>query len=100
MTEKKSELKKTELENLAIFGVMPEDTIFNPFPPYALRNDCQIGQWKRGENDFKRSAIESGLLRNGILKAYSHADHKEKDAFAQLLLNNEVTKNWASKTLE
>jgi len=63
MTEKKSELKKTESENLAIFGVMPKDTVFNPFPPYALRNDCQVGQWKRGEDDFKGSSIEISLLK-------------------------------------
>lgn len=61
MTQK-SELKKTETE-ISIFGTMPTETIFNPFPPYALRNDCQIGQWKRGEDNFKGNSIEISLIK-------------------------------------
>lgn len=63
MTEKNgTQLAKAEQKKATpIFGTMPTDAIFNPFPPYALRNDCQVGQWKRGEDDFKGSAIAHQL---------------------------------------
>lgn len=66
MTEQNgTQLAKTEQKKATpIFGTMPTtDSIFNPFPPYALRNDCQAGQWKKGESDFKGSAIEISLIK-------------------------------------
>lgn len=65
MTEQNgTELAKTEQKKATpIFGTMPTDYIFNPFPPYSLRNDCQAGQWKRGESDFKGNSIEISLIK-------------------------------------
>jgi len=55
--------KKNEQKQAGIFGLMPINEIFNPFPPYSLRNDCQVGQWKRGEDEFKGSSIEISLIK-------------------------------------
>ena len=65
MTETKKETKLTkEQETGIIFKSMTknESGILNPTPPYKLRNDCQVGQWKRGEDDFKGSTIEISLI--------------------------------------
>ncbi|MFP4133002.1 MAG: hypothetical protein ACLFTJ_02490 [Halothece sp.] len=50
-------------ELTSIFGTIPEDSIFNPVPPYNLRNDCQVGQWKRGESDYKGSSLEIAVIK-------------------------------------
>jgi len=49
--------------NLTVFGVKPTDSIFLPQSPYQVRNDCQIGQWKVGDDDFRGNSIDVSIIR-------------------------------------
>jgi len=63
MAETKTEQKQQKETRTAIFGVLPQNTIINPNPSYNLRNDCQVGQWKFGDSDYKGSELEMALLK-------------------------------------
>jgi hypothetical protein len=49
--------------NLTVFGVKPTDSIFLPQMPFAVRNDCQIGQWKVGDADFRGNSIDISIIK-------------------------------------
>jgi hypothetical protein len=66
----------------SIFGTIPKDSIFNPIPPYNLRNDCQVGQWKRGEDDFKGNSLEMAILQ--AHKFYGNLGDTKKTHWLQL----------------
>lgn len=48
---------------LSVFGSKPKDSIFLGTEPYALRNDCSVGQWKVGDDDFKGNQIQISIIK-------------------------------------
>ena len=42
---------------------MPKDSIYLGDQPYAVRNDCQSGQWKIGDSDFRGKEIEISIIK-------------------------------------
>lgn len=48
---------------LTIFGTMPKDSIFLPQTPYSVRNDCQKGLWKVGDDDHRGNSIEISIIK-------------------------------------
>lgn len=48
---------------ISVFGRKPADSIFLADHPYAVRNDCQVGQWKIGDDDFRGSTVEISIIR-------------------------------------
>ena len=51
------------MTSLKVFGTRPKDSIFIPQVPFAVRNDCQVGQWKVGDEDFRGNKIEISIKR-------------------------------------
>jgi hypothetical protein len=58
--EKTSEL--TKLPNLTIFGKINKEMINHFTPPYSVRNDCQIGQWKVGEDNLLGNSLKLSII--------------------------------------
>lgn len=48
---------------LTVFGRKPENAIFLADQPYAIRNDCQIGQWKVGDDNFRGNSIQISIIK-------------------------------------
>lgn len=48
---------------LTVFGTKPENAIFLPNQPFAVRNNCQIGQWCIGDNDFRGTELEMSIIK-------------------------------------
>lgn len=48
---------------LKVFGVKPVDSIFLPQMPFAVRNDCMIGQWKVGDADFRGNSLDISIIK-------------------------------------
>jgi len=51
------------MARLKVFGTRPKDSIFMPQVPFAVRNDCQLGQWKVGDEDLKGNTIEISIIK-------------------------------------
>lgn len=51
------------MTEIKVFGIRPLDSIFLPQVPFNLRNDCKVGQWKVGEEDFRGNQIEISILK-------------------------------------
>ncbi|TVQ44722.1 MAG: hypothetical protein EA365_09540 [Gloeocapsa sp. DLM2.Bin57] len=51
------------MTEIKVFGIRPKDSIFLPQVPFNLRNDCKVGQWKVGEEDFRGNQIEISILK-------------------------------------
>ena len=51
------------MTNLTVFGTRPQDAIFLPQIPYAVRNDCQCGQFKIGDEDFRGNSIDISIIK-------------------------------------
>lgn len=51
------------MTSLKVFGTRPKDSIFIPQVPFAVRNDCQVGQWKVGDEDFRGNKIEISIIK-------------------------------------
>lgn len=51
MKKKLAKIEK-ELGHIEVFGKLAEDKINHFTPPYAVRNDCSVGQWKVGNDGF------------------------------------------------
>lgn len=47
----------------SIFGSKPANAIFLGDQPYAVRNDCQVGQWKVGDDDLRGNRIEISIIK-------------------------------------
>ena len=63
MTETKTKYLAKNKPELNIFGTLNKDQINNLCPPYALRNDCKVGMWKVGDNNFKSKTLDIAILR-------------------------------------
>ena len=48
---------------IKVFGTRPEDSIFLPTTPFAVRNDCGIGSWKVGDDDMRGKTIEISIIK-------------------------------------
>lgn len=48
---------------LQVFGKKPENSIYLGDQPYAIRNDCSLGQWKVGDGDIKGKEIEISIIK-------------------------------------
>lgn len=46
-----------------VFGTKPKDSIYLGDQPYAVRNDCQAGQWKVGDSDYRGKDIEISIIK-------------------------------------
>lgn len=46
-----------------VFGKRPKDSIWLGDQPYAIRNDCQKGQWKVGDDDLRGKQIEISIIK-------------------------------------
>lgn len=57
---KPAELAK--LPELSIFGKIDKEIINHFTPPYSVRNDCQIGQWKVGEDNLLGNELEISIV--------------------------------------
>lgn len=53
----------TNLAQFKVFGTRPQDSLFLPQVPFNLRNDCRLGQWKVGEEDFRGKEIEISIIK-------------------------------------
>lgn len=51
------------MTNLTVFGTKPEGSIFLPQVPFSVRNDCSVGQWKVGDEDFRGNSIEISIIK-------------------------------------
>jgi len=51
------------MTQINVFGTRPKNSIFLPQVPFNLRNDCKVGQWKVGEEDFRGNQIEISILK-------------------------------------
>lgn len=49
--------------NLTVFGTKPTDSIFLPQSPFAVRNDCSVGQWKVGDEDFRGNTLDISIIK-------------------------------------
>ncbi len=48
---------------ITVFGTRPKDTIFLPTTPFAVRNDCAIGNWKVGDDDMRGKTIDLSIIK-------------------------------------
>ena len=48
---------------LTVFGTKPQDAIFLPNQPFAVRNNCQVGQWAVGDDDYRGSQLEMSIIK-------------------------------------
>lgn len=52
-----------DTSNLVIFGTKPKDSIYIPQSPFGVRNDCSVGQWKIGDEDFRGNSIDISIIK-------------------------------------
>jgi len=48
---------------ITVFGTRPKDSIFLPTTPFGVRNDCQVGVWKVGDDDHRGKTIEISVIK-------------------------------------
>lgn len=53
----------SNLIKFKVFGTRTPNSIFLPQVPFTLRNDCRVGQWKVGEEDFRGKDIEISIIK-------------------------------------
>lgn len=56
-------MKQTKGTSINVFGMRPKDSIFLPQVPFSLRNDCKVGMWKVGEEDYRGKEIEISIIK-------------------------------------
>jgi hypothetical protein len=60
-------MTKTEKSNpsgieLKVFGKLATEKINFFKPPYNIRNNCQVGQWAKGEDDFIGNTLDIAII--------------------------------------
>jgi len=64
MAQKQTQEKTSEnLAKFKVFGNIPDNTIYLPQTAFGVRNDCRIGQWKIGDDDFRGKEIEISIIK-------------------------------------
>ncbi|PSF35968.1 hypothetical protein C7H19_14565 [Aphanothece hegewaldii CCALA 016] len=53
----------SNLSQFKVFGSRPQHSIFLPQVPYNLRNDCKVGRWKVGEEEYLGKEIEISIIK-------------------------------------
>lgn len=53
------------MNELNVFGMAPQDAIFNPVTPFAIRLNCQAGQLALTETDFLGKEAEISIIKIG-----------------------------------
>ena len=53
---------KSKLPELDIFGTIDKEKINLFDPPYAIRNDCQLGVWKVGEKGILGDSLAISIV--------------------------------------
>ena len=48
---------------ITVFGTRPKDSIFLPQTPFAVRNDCAVGNFKVGDDDMRGNKIEISIIK-------------------------------------
>ena len=48
---------------ITVFGTRPKYSIFLPQTPFGVRNDCQVGVWKVGDDDMRGKTIEISIVK-------------------------------------
>lgn len=51
------------MDEINVFGTRPKDNIFLPQVPFNLRNDCKVGQWKVGDENYRGKQIEISIIK-------------------------------------
>jgi hypothetical protein len=51
------------MTDLVVFGTKPQNAIFLPQAPFSVRNDCSVGQWKVGDDDFRGNSIDISIIK-------------------------------------
>lgn len=69
-------------EQLSIFGKIDQTKINSFTPPYSLRNDCQIGQWKTGSDNLIGNSLEICPIK--IQHYYGNLGKTKKAQWLQL----------------
>lgn len=82
MTQETSNENTETKKTFTVFGTLPPDSIFNPIPSYNLRNDCQVGQWKFGDSDYKGNELEIAIIKAS--KHYGNLGESKKMNWLQL----------------
>lgn len=54
--------KLTKNIKLNVFGTINKETINYFNPAYAVRNDCQVGQWKVGDDNFLGNSLDIAIV--------------------------------------
>lgn len=57
--------KSTEnaiVKSISVFGQLMTEQINFFKPPYNIRNNCQVGQWAKGDDDFIGNSIEIAII--------------------------------------
>lgn len=63
---------------IQVFGTRPKNSIWLGDQPYAVRNDCQAGRWKVGDDDFRDKSLEISVIK--VAKFFGSLG-KAKDTF-------------------
>lgn len=56
-------MKETKGTSITVFGVRPKDSILLPQVPFTVRNDCKVGNWKVGEDDYRGKQIDISIIK-------------------------------------
>jgi len=62
MTITKEKKGSLSLPSISIFGKINKEQINHFTPPYAIRNNCQIGQWTVGEDNLLGNELEISII--------------------------------------
>lgn len=82
--EQKTGLAKInkEIGGIKIFGTIDKGAINNFTPPYSVRNNCQVGQWSLGDDNFIGSELELSIF--AIKHFYGDLGKTEKTQWLQV----------------
>ena len=61
MTTKADKTNSSAIE-LKVFGKLMTEQINFFKPPYNIRNNCQVGQWSKGEDDFIGNTLDIAII--------------------------------------
>ena len=73
---------KSKAPELKIFGTINKEEINLMDPPYAVRNDCSIGQWKVGEKGLMGDSLAMSIV--GVRKFYGKLGKGKPSDWIQL----------------
>jgi hypothetical protein len=57
-----TETEKTNSTAIKVFGKLMKEEINFFKPPYNVRNNCQVGQWAKSEDDFISNSLDIAII--------------------------------------